>query len=171
MLLTGSGDELCGLLSALFHAEAYHPPHCWPFCLSSLCLLKVCMEISSLPLLWCAQSTLPPLLHVPFQFLVYYSVLFCFVLWGRGQSVQGAMLFYPRGSCGNTTCLLFGHLLVCISQAGLEPASGGAGAFLVSQCNVAWRSFVWDGVQGVGLLILLGVFFLPSVAPASQQNF
>jgi hypothetical protein len=26
MLLTGSGDELCGLLSALFQAVAYHPP-------------------------------------------------------------------------------------------------------------------------------------------------
>jgi hypothetical protein len=27
------------------------------------------------------------------------------------------------------------------------------------------------GVQGIRLLILLGGFFLPSVAPASQQNF
>jgi hypothetical protein len=30
--------------------------------------------------------------------------------------------------------------LVCISQAGLEPVSGGAGDLLVSQCNVVWRS-------------------------------
>jgi hypothetical protein len=30
-----------------------------------------------------------------------------------GQSVQGAMLVYPRGSCGNTTCHLFAHLMVC----------------------------------------------------------
>jgi hypothetical protein len=27
------------------------------------------------------------------------------------------------------------------------------------------------GVQGVEVLILLGAFFLPSVAPESQQNF
>jgi hypothetical protein len=37
---------------------------------------------------------------------------------------------------------------------------------------MAWRSFVWAGVQGVDdVLILLGVFFLPSVAPVSQQDF
>jgi hypothetical protein len=35
--------------------------------------------------------------------------------------------------------------LVCVSQAGLEPASGGAEALLVSCCNVAWRSFAWAG--------------------------
>jgi hypothetical protein len=29
----------------------------------------------------------------------------------------------------------------------------------------------WLGVQGVKVLVLLGVFFLPSVAPASQQDF
>jgi hypothetical protein len=40
------------------------PTHSQPFCLSSLCLLKVCVEISPLlsPLLWCAQSTPPSLL-------------------------------------------------------------------------------------------------------------
>jgi hypothetical protein len=38
-------------------------------------LLKVHAEISFF-LLQCAQSTLSPLLHVPFQFLVYYSVFF-----------------------------------------------------------------------------------------------
>jgi hypothetical protein len=68
----------------------------------------------SFPLLWCTQSILPHLLHVPFQFLVYYYYYF-FFLQGRGQSVQGAMLAYSRDSCGNTTCCLFGHLLVCIS--------------------------------------------------------
>jgi hypothetical protein len=29
-----------------------------------------------------------------------------------------------------------------VSQAGLELVSSGAGAFLFSQCNVAWRSLV-----------------------------
>jgi hypothetical protein len=115
-----------------------------------LCLLKVCTEFSSFLLLPFQRSGLlaiyfsrlsllkvptcpvcsehqPSLLHIPFQFLVYYSV-FLF-LWGRGQSVQGAMLVYPRGSCGNTTCCLFAHLLVCVSQAGLELAFGGSPSF------------------------------------------
>jgi hypothetical protein len=65
----------------------------------------------------------------------------------------------------------FAHQLVCISQAGLEQASGSTGALLFSQCNMVWRSFVQTGVQGVGVLFLLGVFFLPRVAPGSQQKF
>jgi hypothetical protein len=56
-------------------------------------------------------------------------------------------------------CHLFAHLWVCVSQAGLEPRSGDRGSLLFSQCNVAWRSFVWAGSQGVGVLLLLGVFF------------
>jgi hypothetical protein len=88
---------------------------------------------------------MPPLLHVPFQFLVYYSFFF---LQGGSQFVQGAMLLYPRVSCQNTACHLFAHLLICISQAGLEPASGDTGALLFSQCNVVWRSFVQAGGSG-----------------------
>jgi hypothetical protein len=75
-------------------------------------------------LLHCAQSTPPPLLHVAFQFLVYYS--------GVGQSVQGAMLVYPRSTCGNTTCRCFAHLLVCVYQAGLELVSDGVRTLLFS---------------------------------------
>jgi hypothetical protein len=57
-------------------------------------------------------------------------------------------MVYPRGGCGGTMCHLFAHLLVCISQADLELASGGAGTLLVSLCNVMWRSFVWAGGLG-----------------------
>jgi hypothetical protein len=92
----------------------------------------------SFPLVQYTQRTLPSLLHVLFSFLFIIQVFFC-----GGQSVQGAILVYSRGSCGSTTCYLFAHLLVCISQAGLEPASGCTGALLCSQYNVAWRSFVW----------------------------
>jgi hypothetical protein len=104
---------------------------------------------------WCGDQlfALPPFssaLRAPhplccvflFSFL-FIIIQFCFVfLWSMGQSVQGAILAYPRGSCGNTACRLFAHLLVCVCQAGLEQASGGVGALLFSQCNVAWRSFV-----------------------------
>jgi hypothetical protein len=95
------------------------------------------------PLLWCAQCPLPPLLCVLFSslFIIIFFV-FLFFLQGRDQTVQGATLVYPRDTCGNTACHLLAHLLVCISQAGLEPASGSVAPLLFSQCNVAWRSFV-----------------------------
>jgi hypothetical protein len=74
-------------------------------------------------------------------FIIQSVCLFvCFAGWG--VCLSGAMLVYPRGSCGNTISLLFGHLLVYICQIALELVSGGAGALLVSQCNMAWRSFV-----------------------------
>jgi hypothetical protein len=56
-----------------------------------------------------------------------------------------------------------------VSQADLEPVSGGTLALLFSQCNLVWRSFVQAGVQGVEVLILLGALCLPSVAPASPR--
>jgi hypothetical protein len=46
-----------------------------------------------------------------------------------------------------------------------------AAAVLFSQYKVAWRSFVWAGVQSVEVLIVHGALFPPSVAPASQQSF
>jgi hypothetical protein len=142
-----------------------------------LCLLKVHAQFGYLPLLpsRCAQSTTPSLLHVLFSSLFINQLFFCVCVGGRPSVCPGGasvcLLVYPRGSYGNTTCRLFVHLLVCVSQAGLEPVSSSVGALLFSQCNMAWRSFVRAGVQGVGVLILLGGFFLPSVAPASQQNF
>jgi uncharacterized protein YejL (UPF0352 family) len=33
-------------------------------------------------------------------------------VWGKGQSVQGTMLVYPRGSHETTTCHLFAYLLM-----------------------------------------------------------
>jgi hypothetical protein len=126
------------------------PTHRQPFYLSSLCLLNICVEISSLPspLLQCGQGTLPSLLCVPFLFLVHYSCFFFFFLQGNGLSVQGAMLVYTMGSCGNTICNLFTHLLICVSQAGLEPVSGSMGTLLCSQCHMVWRSFVQAGGSG-----------------------
>jgi hypothetical protein len=147
ILLAGSGDEFCGLLSVLFPAAAYQPPH-QPFCFSSLCLLKVHLEIISLPLppsLMCSESSTHSA-ACPFLFLVYYSVFF--FLQGQIQSAQGPMLVYPRGNCENTMCCLFAHLLVCISHAGLEPVSGSLGALLFSQCSMAWRSCVQVGGSG-----------------------
>jgi hypothetical protein len=92
------------------------------------------VEISSLsfPFLWCALSTLPPLLHVSFQFFAYYSVLG--FLGGQGSVC-------PGGYSGLSQEWLWEyHLsLICspvglldVSQAGLELASGTAEALLFS---------------------------------------
>jgi hypothetical protein len=94
---------------------------------------------------------LPCLLFSFFSFFLF--------LQGEGWSVQGAMLVYPRGGCGNAACCLFAHLLVCMSQAVLEQASGGTGALMFSQYNVAWRSFVRVGDSGCRVLLIPGVFF------------
>jgi hypothetical protein len=59
-----------------------------------------------------------------------------------------AMLVYPRGGRGSTVCCLFAYLLVCVSQEDLELMSGRTEDLLVSQCNMAWRSFVWAGCLG-----------------------
>jgi hypothetical protein len=60
-------------------------------------------------------------------------------------------------------------MLVCISQVGLEPASSGMGRSWI--LNVTRRSYMLAGGWGVGVLLLLGGFFLPNAALASQQGF
>jgi hypothetical protein len=112
---------------------------CWPFCLSSLCLLKVHMEIS-IP---------PPLLCVSFQFLVYCSVFFfCGV---GGQSAQGAMLVCPRGGWGNTVWHLALTCLVC--QMSTKQVWSWCLAAWEASCflNVMWHgeALYGLGVQGV----------------------
>jgi hypothetical protein len=107
-----------------------------------LCLLKVCMESSSLPLPSSLVYSMHPALSAAVPCLLFS--FFC----GAGQSVQGAMLVYPKGGCGSSVCCLCAHLLVCVCQGSLEPASGGMGVLLVPQCNMVWRSFVRAGGLG-----------------------
>jgi hypothetical protein len=135
------------------------PARCQPFCLSSLCLLNVPVEISSLPL---SPSLVhlqhpAPLLHVPFQFLVYYSVF----LWGRGSVCPGGYAGLSKGWLWE-----YHMMLICspvgllgVSQAGLEMASGRwRPSFFLS---VTWCGEALYGleVQGVKVLIFLGAFF------------
>jgi hypothetical protein len=63
-------------------------------------------------------------------------------------SPGGWLCWFSPGVAVGASCHLFAHLLVCGSQAGLEPAFGGEGALLLSQCKVAWRSFVQAGGLG-----------------------
>jgi hypothetical protein len=72
------------------------------------------LEGSSLPfpLFWCTYSTLPPLLCVSFQFLVYSVFCFSF-LWGMGSVCSGAYAGLSQGWLGEYHVMLGTHLLVC----------------------------------------------------------
>jgi hypothetical protein len=93
-------------------------------------------------------------------------------LQGRGLICPGAMLVYPRVAVGipyDAWCSPAG--LLDVFQAGLDLASSSTelSCFL----SVTWHGEILYrlGVQCVKVLILLGTLFLPSMAPASQQDF
>jgi hypothetical protein len=139
MLLTGSGDELFGPLSALFQAAAYHLPAVSPSAFQPLFTESSWRSAPcSSPLLQCTRSTPSPLCCV-----LVFSSLFIqlfFFLQGRGQSVLGAMLVYPRGGWENTTWCL---VLTCWSAECL-PSRYGAGSWWHRQptCSL---SVTWHG--------------------------
>jgi hypothetical protein len=113
MLLTASGDELCGLLSALFQAVAYNL-HVVGLPVFSVFVYRKFPQKSApcpVPLLWCTYSTLPFSVPWCYSAFCYYSVFYIFIHFftGAGKSVQGGMLDYPRGSCENAACHLFAH--------------------------------------------------------------
>jgi hypothetical protein len=159
MLLTGSWDVLCGLLPALFQAATYHPTTVGPSAFPAFVYWKFTWRSApcSSPLLPCAFSNSIPLLCLRFQFLVYSSVFCLFVFWffffffllgSGGQSVQEAMLVYPR--CGWENSVMLGaHLLVCwMSPKQVWSRCLAAGVLLFSQCDMAWRIFPWARGSG-----------------------
>jgi hypothetical protein len=89
------------------------------------------------PLLQCTYSTLPFLLCVPFQFLIIQFFFFEVCPGGYADLSQEWLWEY----CMMLICSPVG--LPDVSQAGLELVPGSA--LLLSQCKVAWRSFVWAG--------------------------
>jgi hypothetical protein len=150
MLLTGSGNEFCRLLSALYQAVAYYPPTASPSAFPGFVYWKFPWRSApcTFPLLWWAQSTLPPLPHVLFSSLFITQVFVWLFLWGRDQSAQGLCWFIPGVAVG---ILHAAYLLTCWAaspQAGLEPVSDSTEALLFSQCKVAWRSCVPAGGSG-----------------------
>jgi hypothetical protein len=124
---------------------AYHLPPVGLPAFPAICLLIVPVEISSLPIpsSRCAFSFPPLPLCASFQFAVYCSV-FLGCVWC--QSAQGVMLVYP-GMAGGIPRDTWRSLVwsANVSQAALEPA---AAAYLFSECNVAWRSFLWARGSG-----------------------
>jgi hypothetical protein len=83
--------------------------------LAGLFIYSSMRDFLSLP--FGAQGIPHSLLCVFFVVIAYYSVFFLFSL-GGGQSVQRAMLIWPRVVCGSTTCHL-AHLLVCFFPSSL----------------------------------------------------
>jgi hypothetical protein len=135
-----------------------------------LCLLKVPMESSSL-LLFLSLGAPCPSAMCPFQFCIYYPgfvLFFC----GVGVSLfRGLCWFIPRVAVGAPHAA---YLLTCWSVSPKQIWS----QHLAVQEPSCFLSGTWHGdplcglgVQAVRFLLLLGGFFLPSVAPVSQQDF
>jgi hypothetical protein len=144
--VVGLGDEF----SVLFQAAVHLSP-----AVNRALLQALLFESSS------RELPLPPSL-VPFLLpclLFSFFLLFFLFLQGRGRSVQGAMLVYPRGGCGNAACCLFAHLLVPVSLAGLELVSGSTRFLLFSESNVVLRSLNGLGVQDISVMLIPGFFF------------
>jgi hypothetical protein len=89
-----------------------------------------------------------PLCYVSLLFLLFITQFLFFSL-GGGQSVQGAMLIWPRVVCGSTVYHL-AHLWSASSQAiWVRVSGGGPGALLVSPFNMKWGCSVQAGdVEG-----------------------
>jgi hypothetical protein len=84
------------------------------------------------------------LCYVSFVIVVVYSLwVFSFFSLGGGQSVQGAMLTWPRVVCGSTAYHL-AHLVVCISWAGRS-------WYLVAQEPSWFLHLTWSRVAVHGL--------------------
>jgi hypothetical protein len=87
---------------------------------SQLVYLQFCEGV---PLPHSAMLRVPPPQFATVFFFSFSAACLLFRLFfslfslGGGQSVQGAMLIWPRVVCGSTMCCL-AHLVVCFSQAG-----------------------------------------------------
>jgi hypothetical protein len=102
----------------------------------------------------------------PFQFLVYYPV-FWFFSCEAEVSLSRWLCWFIVGILRAT------YLLTCWSASPMQVWSWN----LAVQEPYCFLSVMWCAealyelvVRGVGIFAILGVFFLPSVAPASQQN-
>jgi hypothetical protein len=118
------------LWTAIFplSGSSLSPTCCQPFCLSSLCLLKVPTEISS-------RSFLPSLVHLQHPtpccvFLFNSCLLFSFFLWGGGVSLSRGLLgWFIPGMAVGIQC--DPYLLTCWSARCLQSRFGAG----VCQCR------------------------------------
>jgi hypothetical protein len=180
MLLTGSGDELCGPRPALFQAVPYHLPtiglSAFPFFVYYKFTWRS-VSCSS-PLLQCTYSTPPPLLCCVFLFSFLFIIQLIFFE-GQGYvSLSRVLCWFIPGVAVGILCATY--LLTCWS-AGCLPSRFGASVWsrhlaaqelLFSQCNVSAEVlYVLGGGPGYGSPDSSWCFFLSNVVPVFYQNF
>jgi hypothetical protein len=142
---------------------------CHSHLLQLACLFTVLWGIVPTPLFG-PQGTLPSLLCVFFCCCLLFGWFFSHFYLDGGQSVQGAMLIWPRVVCGSTTCCL-AHLVVCFSWAGRSwhLAVWEPSWFL----RLTWsgdpmpRLGMWRSQNFASSLLI----FLQSISPVSLQDF
>jgi hypothetical protein len=120
----------------------------------------------SLPPVFSAQGTPPSFQRVLTILIAYYSVSFFSP--GGGQSVQGAMLLWPRLVCGATAVSRSSPDPRLPKPYGHRPLAA-PGALLVSPFNVKWRFSAPAGdVEGSKLcpfLVIMPAKCVSSVSP------
>jgi hypothetical protein len=141
VLLTGSGDELCGLLTALLQAVAYHLPTVCVPTFPGVCLPIVHKEISFLLLpasLMHFQCSHPLCCVLVFISLFIVKFFFC---GGWGKSVcPGCYASLSHGWLGEYRMTLGAYLFgLNVSQAGLELAGGS------SSSSPVFSMLMWRG--------------------------
>jgi hypothetical protein len=147
VLFTSSGDKLCGPLPALFQAATYHPP------IVTLLPFQPLFSESShgdqllaFPLLRCtfSNSTSSAVCLFSVCCLLFGFFVCFFFCWG-GSVCPGGYAGLSQGWLGEYCVTLGVHPsgLLNVSQVGLDQGLVASGTLLFSQCNVAWRSFLW----------------------------
>jgi hypothetical protein len=126
----------------------------------------------SLPPFFSAQGAPPSFQRVLTVLIAYYSVSLFFFL-GGGQSVQGAMLLWPRFVCGRTEVPQSSPGPCLPKPYGHWPLAA-PGALLVSPFNVKWRFSAPAGDEEGSKLCLFSVIMpakcVSSVFPRFQYR-
>jgi hypothetical protein len=121
----------------------------------------------SLPPIFSSQGSPPSFQHVLTVLIAYYSVSLLFP--GGGQSVQGAMLLWPRLVCGATAVLQSSPGPCLPKPYGRRPLAA-LGALLVSPFNVKWRFSAPAGdVEGSKLCLFSVIMPAKCVSSVSQR--
>jgi hypothetical protein len=101
--------------------------------------------------------------------IAYYSVSLFFFFPGGGQSVQGAMLLWPRLVCG-ATAIPWSSPGPCLPKQYWRRPLAAPGALLISLFNVKWRFSAPAGdVEGSKLCLFLVIMPAKCVSSVSPR--
>jgi hypothetical protein len=155
-------------IEGLFQATAYYLPDVSPSAFSGIIYWKFMWR-------WSCPTPFSSVLRPPCPIccvFLFCSLLILFFSHGVGVSLSRELCWFIPGVAMGI--LRASYLLTCWSAS---PKQVWNHCLLVREpscfLSVTWHieTLYGLGVQGVRVLILLGGFFLPSVAPASQTNF